>query len=204
MKLYYAKGTISIAVVIALHEAGLDFDPVRLDFRAGEQSGAAYLAINPKGRVPTLITEQGILTETGAILDYIADTTPQAGLRPTDPYQAAKMREAMYYLASTMHVNHAHKMRGHRWADQQSSFDDMKAKSVQTMTDSAAYVENHVLTGPFVLGETVSLADAYLYVACNWLEGDGVDVAQFPKITAFVQAMRARASVARVIADNMI
>lgn len=204
MKLYYAKGTISIAVVIALHEAGLEFDPVRLDFRASEQSGAAYLAINPKGRVPSLVTDLGVLTETGAILEYIADIAPQAGLRSADPQQTAKMRETMYYLASTMHVNHAHKMRGHRWADQQSSFDDMKAKSVQTMTESAAYVENHVLTGPFVLGDTVSLADAYLFVACNWLAGDGVDAAQFPKITAFVQAMRARPSVARVIADDMI
>ncbi|MGX0976605.1 glutathione S-transferase [Roseovarius sp. MBR-51] len=204
MKLYYAKGTISIAAAIALHEAGLDFDPVRLDFRAGEQSGVAYLAINPKGRVPTLVTDQGILTETGALLDYIADIAPQAGLRPTDPYQAAKMREAMYYIASTMHVNHAHKMRGHRWADQQSSFDDMKTKSVQTMTDSATYVEHNLITGPFVIGDTLTLADPYLYVACNWLEGDGVKVAEFPKIAAFMQAMRARPTVARVIADDMI
>jgi glutathione S-transferase len=204
MKLYYAKGTIAIATAIALHEAGLDFEPVRLDFRAGEQTGPEYQAINPKGRVPALVTEQGILTETGAILDYIADIAPAAGLRPSDPYQAAKMREAMYYLASTMHVNHAHKMRGHRWADQQSSFDDMKAKSVQTMTDSATYVENHVLKGPFVLGETFSLADPYLYVACNWLEGDGVSVADFPRIVAFIEAMRGRTSVAQVIADDMI
>ncbi|WP_297771898.1 glutathione S-transferase family protein [uncultured Roseovarius sp.] len=204
MKLYYAKGTIAIATAIALHEAGLDFDPVRLDFRAGEQTGPEYQAINPKGRVPALVTDQGILTETGAILDYIADIAPAAGLRPSDPYEAAKMREAMCYLASTMHVNHAHKMRSHRWADQQSSFDDMKAKSVQTMTESATHVENHMLQGPYVLGETFSLADPYLFVACNWLEGDGVTVADYPKITAFIEAMRGRASVAQVIADNMI
>ena len=204
MKLYYAKGTIAIATAIALHEAGLDFEPVRLDFRAGEQGTPEYQAINPKGRVPALVTDLGILTETGAILDYIADIAPAAGLRPSDPYEAAKMREAMCYLASTMHVNHAHKMRSHRWADQQSSFDDMKAKSVQTMTESAAHVENHVLQGQYVLGETFSLADPYLYVACNWLEGDGVSVADYPKITAFIEAMRGRASVAQVIADNMI
>ena len=204
MKLYYAKGTISIAVVIALHEAGLRFEPVRLDFSAGDQNSPDYQAINPKGRVPALITDQGILTETGALLDYIADVAPQAGLRPSDPFQAAKMREAMYYLASTMHVNHAHKMRGHRWADQESSFADMKAKSVQTMTDSAGHVENHVLTGPYVLGEDFSLADAYLFVACNWLRGDGVRVSEFPKIAAFLETMRNRASVAQVIADDMI
>ena len=204
MKLYYAKGTIAIATAIALHEAGLDFEPVRLDFRAGEQTGPEYQAINPKGRVPALVTDQGILTETGAILDYIADIAPAAGLRPSDAYEAAKMREAMCYLASTMHVNHAHKMRGHRWASEESSFADMKAKSVQTMTESAAHVENHVLQGQYVLGETFSLADPYLYVACNWLEGDGVSVADYPKITAFIEAMRGRASVAQVIADNMI
>lgn len=204
MKLYYAKGTIAIATAIALHEAGLDFEPVRLDFRAGEQTGPEYQAINPKGRVPALVTDQGILTETGAILDYIADMAPAAGLRPSDPYEVAKMREAMCYLASTMHVNHAHKMRGHRWASEESSFADMKAKSVQTMTESASHVENHMLQGPYVLGETFSLADPYLYVACSWLEGDGVTVADYPKITGFIEAMRGRASVAQVIADNMI
>lgn len=204
MKLYYAKGTIAIATAIALHEAGLDFEPVRLDFRAGEQTGPEYQAINPKGRVPALVTAQGILTETGAILDYIADMAPAAGLRPSDPYEVAKMREAMCYLASTMHVNHAHKMRGHRWASEESSFADMKAKSVQTMTESASHVENHMLQGPYVLGETFSLADPYLYVACSWLEGDGVTVADYPKITGFIEAMRGRASVAQVIADNMI
>lgn len=204
MKLHYARGTVSTVVAIALHEAGISFDPVRLDFAAGDQITPAHLAINPKGRVPVLETPAGVLTETGAILDYIADLAPHAGLRPADPYQAAKMREAMYYIASTLHVNHAHKMRGHRWADQESSVRDMIAKSVQTMTDSAAYVEDHILKGPHVLGETFSLADPYLYVACNWLDGDGVNVADYPRIVAFIEAMRGRASVAQVIADNMI
>jgi len=204
MKLYYARGTIAIATAIALHEAGLDFEPVRLDFKAGEQTRPDYRAINPKGRVPALVTDQGILTETAAILDHIADLAPSAGLRPSDPWQAARMREAMCYLASTMHVNHAHRARGHRWADEASSLEDMRIKAVETMTTSAAHVENAMLRGPYVLGEAFSLADPYLYVACSWLEGDGVTVADYPKIVAFVEAMRARASVAQVIADDMI
>jgi glutathione S-transferase len=204
MKLYFAKGTIAVAVAIALHEAGLAFEPVRLDFRAGEQTRPDYHAINPKGRVPALITEHGILTETGAILDYIADMAPQAGLRPEDPYEAAQMRAAMYYLASTMHVNHAHRARGLRWADEDSSIADMKAKAVRTMTESAQFVETHMLRGPFVMGAALTLADPYLYVATGWLEGDGVDIGAFPKIRAFREAMAARASVARVLADGMI
>ena len=204
MKLYYAKGTIATATAITLHEAGIAFEPVRVDFRTVEQRQPDYHAINPKGRVPALVTDQGILTETGAILEHIADIAPEAGLRPTDSLQAARMREVMFFIASTMHVNHAHGARGHRWADSDAAIADMKAKVPATMTDSAQYVENHVLTGPYVLGETLSLADPYLYIACGWLEGDGVRVADFPKIATFMAAMRDRASVARVIADGMV
>ena len=204
MKLYYFPKTISIAAVLALHEAGVDFEAVKVDFSKAEQAGPHYHAINPKGRVPALVTDQGVVTETGAILEYIAALAPEAGLVPADALQAARMREAMYYLASTAHVNHAHKMRGARWATQETSFADMAAKVPETMTASAAYLENKVLAGPFVLGERISLADVYLYVVCTWLPGDQVDMTAFPKLTAFVAAMEARPSVAKARADGMI
>ncbi len=204
MQLYYAPRTISVAVAIALEEAGLDYEAIRLDFANGEQTKPAYKQINPKGRVPALAVDGGILTETGALLDYIATIAPQAGLVPEDPVMAARMREVMYYLASTMHVNHAHKMRGHRWADKKSSWKDMKDKVAQTMTASCKYISSNGLRGPFVLGEAFSLADAYLYVVCSWLEGDGVGVSAFPKILAFRQAMEARPSVQAVHAAGML
>ena len=103
-----------------------------------------------------------------------------------------------------MHINHAHKMRGSRWADQQSSFDDMKAKVPQTMAVSARYVEDHALKGPFVMGDTLSLADPYLFVVCNWLKGDEVDPADYPRISAFMAAMESRASVKAVRAAGML
>lgn len=195
LRLYYAPGTISVAVAIALDEAGLDYDPVALDFSQAEQRGDSYLAINPKGRVPALDVSGTILTETGAILDYIAAVSPQAGLVPQDPVQAARMRSVMYFLASTMHVNHAHKQRGHRWADRESSRTDMAAKVPETMAANARFVEEHCIGGPFILGARFSLADPYLFVVSNWLEGDKVDVAQFPRILAFRNAMEARRSV---------
>ncbi|MEO3413488.1 glutathione S-transferase family protein [Roseovarius sp. CAU 1744] len=204
MKLYYAPNTISIASAITLDEAGIEFEPVRVDFRTGEQTKPAYHAINPKGRVPALVTDHGILTETGAILDYIAALRPEAGLVPSDPWDAARMRAAMYYLASTMHVNHAHKMRGQRWADNPASHADMTAKVPQTMTDSCTFIEENMLTGPLVLGDTLTIADPYLYAVCSWLEGDGVRVEDFPKIMAFRTAMRARASVRRAHETGML
>ncbi|SDX31951.1 glutathione S-transferase [Ruegeria halocynthiae] len=204
MQLYYAPRTISVAVAIALHESGLDYDAIQLDFAGGEQTKPAYKQINPKGRVPALVVDGGILTETGALLEYVAARAPSTGLVPADPVMAARMREVMYYLASTMHVNHAHKLRGHRWADQKSSWKDMKVKVAQTMTASCAYICSNGLRGPFVLGEAFSLADAYLYVVCSWLEGDGVDVSAFPKILAFRKAMEARPSIQAVRTAGML
>lgn len=204
LTLYYTPGTISIATAIALHEAGLSFEAIKVDFATAEQTKPAYQEINPKGRVPALVTEQGILTETGALLEYIAARAPGAGLVPEDAFQAAKMREVMFYLASTMHVNHAHRMRGSRWATRQDSFDDMAAKVPETMAASAAHIEQHGLAGPYVLGEKFSIADPYLFVICSWLGGDGVDVARYGKITAFMEAMNARPVVRDLRAKGMI
>ncbi|WP_299151630.1 glutathione S-transferase family protein [uncultured Tateyamaria sp.] len=202
MKLHFAPGTISIAVAIALEEAGLDHDTHQLDFAKGDQQSAEYSAINPKGRVPALETEGTVLTETGAILDYIAALSPM--MMPTNPIQAARARSVMYYLASTMHVNHAHKMRGHRWANAEASHKDMTAKVPETMMASAQYVEDACLEGPYVLGDTPCIADAYLFMVCTWLPGDGVDLAPFPRIRTFMDAMEDRPSVKAVRAKGML
>ncbi len=204
MQLYYAPRTISVAVAIALEEAGLEYEAIKVDFATSEQTSTAYKQINPKGRVPALVVEGGILTEAGALMEYISAKAPEAGLTPDDPLLAARMREMMFYLASTMHVNHAHRIRGERWADNESSWKDMEAKAPETMTASCEYVVSNGLRGPFVMGERFSLADAYLYAICLWLENDGVDVSAFPKILAFRQAMEERASVQAVKAAGMI
>lgn len=204
LKLHYAPRTISVATAIALHEAGLAFEAVEVDFASAEQTTPGYHRINPKGRVPALETDRGILTETGALLDYVAALAPEAGLVPDDPFEAARMREVMYYLASTMHVNHAHKMRGYRWANDEASHRDMAAKVAQTMTASCGYVETCCLAGPFVLGDRLSAADPYLFTICTWLDGDGVDRAPFERINTFMRAMEARPSVQAVRAAGML
>lgn len=204
LKLHYAPGTISIAVAIALHEAGQEFTPIKVNFKEGAQLKPAYHKINPKGRVPVLETEGSVLTETGAILDYIAAIAPAAGLIPETPFEAARVRAVMYYLASTMHVNHAHGRRGGRWADQPSSHEDMRSKVAENMTECCAYIEGDCLAGPFITGDRITVADPYLFTVCTWLEGDGVDVAAFPRITAFREAMEARASVQAARAAGML
>lgn len=199
LKLHYAPSTISIAVAIALNESGVAYEPVKVDFANAAQTKAPYLAINPKGRVPTLETDGTILTETGAILEY---ATPS--LVPTDALQAARMREVMYYLASTMHVAHAHKLRGSRWADQQSSFDDMQVKIPQTMSACAQYLEDTLSFAPFAIGGSITAADPYLYVVLSWLAGDGVDIVNFPKLATYFAMMDERPAVQAAKMAGMI
>lgn len=205
MRLHYAPRTISIAVAITLEEAGLTYEAVPVDFQSGQQTKPAYLALNPKGRVPVLESDSGaVMTETGALLDYIAALVPRANLVPDDPERAAQMRGVMYFLAATMHVNHAHMRRGDRWATEQSSFDDMAAKVPQTMTDCATYFVSDCLEGDFVLGDRFSIADPYAYMLCSWLERDNVSLADFPEITAYLARMNARPSVQAVTARGML
>ncbi|WP_085869086.1 glutathione S-transferase family protein [Pseudoruegeria aquimaris] len=204
MKLYYAPGTVAVASAMALEEAAIAYEPVLVDFSTGAQTKPAYHAVNPKGRVPALESEHGLLTETGAILEYIAALAPEAGLMPTDPWQAAQVRALMHYLGNTMHVAHAHKMRGHRWADQESSFADMAAKVPRTMAECCAYLEAHVLTGAAsALGDRFTLGDAWLFTVCRWLEGDSVDISAYPKLARHFTTIGARPSVA-VLRDKGI
>lgn len=198
MKFYCAPNTISVATAILLEETGLDYEPVMLNFAEAEQTKPAYHTINPKGRVPALVTDQGILTETGAICEFIAVQVPDQRLVPADPWQAAQMRAVMYYLASTFHVNHAHNRRGARWADKQSSQEDMTAKVPETMGQSCAFVEANCALSPFVMGANITVADPWLFTICTWLEGDGVDIADYPKLAAHFEMMNARPSVAAV------
>ncbi|MBY5986820.1 glutathione S-transferase family protein [Roseovarius atlanticus] len=198
MKFYYAPGTIAVATGLLLRESGLDHTPVAVDFANAGQTKPDYLAINPKGRVPALVTDQGILTETGAIAEYIASLVPEKHLVPADPWQAAQMRSICYYLAATMHVNHAHGPRGIRWADSDAALADMKAKMPQTMAQSCTFIEDTCTFAPFVMGEQMTIADPWLFAICCWLETDNVDVDRFPRIKAHRAMMAARPSAAAI------
>ncbi len=199
MKLFYAPGTVAAASLIALCETDADFDPIRLDFGNKQQTKPDYLAINPKGRVPALVTDDGIITETAAVLTYIAETNPSANLLPADPFKRAKVYEVISYLASTVHVNHAHKMRGHRWADKQSSWDDMKAKVAQNMLNCFGLIEDTLSNGPWIIGDQYTIADAHLYIVESWLPGDGVSLDKLPNVASHFNRMNERAAVQRAL-----
>src|SRR6202011_457846 len=202
-KLYYAPGTCALASHIALQEAGAAYTTERVDFKNNQQNSPEYLAINPKGRVPALVTDRGILTETPAMLAFIAQSFPQAKLAPLDDAFAFAQAQAFNsYLCSTVHVAHAHKMRGARWATEESSFADMKRKVPQTMAACFALIEREMLKGPWVMGEQYTICDPYLYTIAGWLEGDGVDLAALPKVADHRKRMSERPAVQKVLAEE--
>ena len=202
-ELYYAPNTCALASHLALEHVQAPYRAVRVDFGKTEQRSAEYLRINPKGRVPALVTDRGVLTETPAILQYIAQAWPASKLAPLDdPWALAQMNSFNSYLCSTVHVAHAHKGRGARWADDPAAWEAMKRKVPQSVGDAFAFIEDGALRGPWVLGETFSTSDYYLLTIARWLEGDGVDLAKLPRVMEHRARMLALPLVADVIAKQ--
>lgn len=200
LKLYYAPGTCALASHIALEEAGADYATERLNFKVNQQNSPEYLAINPKGRVPSLVTDRGILTETPAMLAYIAQVFPEAKLAPLDdPFAFAQVQSFNSYLCSTVHVAHAHKMRGTRWAAEEGSFADMKRMIPKTVGACFELIERKMLKGPWVMGEAYTICDPYLFTITQWLEGDSVDINATPKVADHFKRMAERPAVRKVL-----
>jgi glutathione S-transferase len=202
LKLYYATGSCALASHIALEEAGARYEAVRLNFATNDQRKPEYLALNPKGRVPALVTERGVLTETPAILAFIAQTYPKAQLAPrADPYAFARVQAFNSYLCSTVHVAHAHKARGYRWADDPDAIQAMREKVPATVGECFELMEREMFAGPWVMGENYTICDPYLFTLAQWLEGDGVDPARFPKIHDHRTRMALRPAVKKVLGE---
>ena len=204
LKLYYAPHTCSLASHIALEHAGADYSTVRISFSAEEQRKPEYLAINPKGRVPALVTDRGILTETPAMLVFIAQSFPQARLAPIDdPFLFAEIQAFNSYLCSTLHVAHAHRMRGERWADEPSAIAAMQRKVPDSVGACYRLIEERMLRGPWVMGDIYTICDPYLFTLAQWMEGDGVDPSRFPKVRDHRNRMSERATVRKAIAEEL-
>ena len=204
MRLYYAPHTCALASHIVLEQAGADYELERVDFKTNAQRGPEYIKINPKARVPALVTDRGVLTETPAILAFVAQRHPEARLAPLDdPFAFAQVQSFNSYLCSTVHVAHAHRMRGYRWTDDPAALEAMKKKVPQSVGECFELIEREMLRGPWVMGDRYTISDPYLFTLAQWIEGDGVDVTRFPKVAAHRARMAEDPVVKRAIAAEM-
>ena len=191
LKLYYATGTCALATYITLEEAGADYTAERLSFKDNQQNSPDYLAINPKGRVPALVVDGGVVTEVPAVLSYIADTHPQAKLLAAPGQLArAKAQEWMAWCASTVHRDFSPLFRDKDNAEQR--------KLVQGHLDQY----EQWLKGTYVLGEEFSVADCYTPVFTLWALGFGLTLG--PKTRASAKALLQRPGVKRAVETQQL
>ena len=166
LTLYYARDTISLATHILLEEVGATYKTVRIDFKTTQQRSPEYLKINPKGRMPALITDRGILTETPAMLVYVAQAFGKPDLAlMDDPFGFAQVQAINAYLCSSLHSNHAHRMRGPRWVDAEDKAAIAAMQRHVPVSVGANYelIERDMLKGPWVMGERYTICDPYLF-----------------------------------------
>jgi glutathione S-transferase len=184
MKLYYAPGACSLADHIALHEAGLSFDRVKVDLRAHKtEDGGDYYAVNPKGYVPALDVGGGeVLTENIAILDWIAHQAP--GLKPDGPLGHSRLLETLAYISTELH-------KSFKPLFTPGSSDGEKAAARELIGKRLSFVAER-LKGDYLLGG-FSVADAYLFVMLMWAQGNGVSLPD--PLPAYFARVKARPAV---------
>jgi glutathione S-transferase len=205
LTLYYARDTISLATHILLEEVGARYSTVRIDFTTTQQRSPEYLKVNPKGRMPALVTDRGILTETPAMLVYVAQAfrRPELALMD-DPFAFAQVQAINSYLCSSLHINHAHRMRGPRWVDagDQAAIAAMQRHVPVSVGANYDLIESDMLKGPWVMGERYTICDPYLFTLAQWLEQDGVDPKCIPKVMDHRRRMSERDTVKKAIAQE--
>jgi glutathione S-transferase len=196
LKLFYAPGACSLAPHIALEEAGANFEAERIDLRAAQQKSPEYLAINPKGAVPALQTDRGVLTENPVILGWIAQTHPGADLAPAgDSFEYAVMQSFNTFLAASVHPNI-----GRLLFSRPPLEGDARQAAQDVAMGKLRLIEDKLFRGPWAMGERFTVADGYLCVFERWAAQAGlISDGSFPRMIDHLQRTQARPAVLRAL-----
>jgi glutathione S-transferase len=191
MKLFYSRGTCSLAAHIVLHEAALQADLQKVDIKAKLlEGGGDFTQVNPKGYVPVLQLDNGeFLTENGVILQYLADLKPQSGLAPAAGTLARyRLMEWLSFISSELH-------KGYSPLFAPTTPQDYKAIVKDKLAQRLGYVDQKLSGKQYLMGDTFTVADAYLFVVVNWSRAMHVDLTAFPNLQAFQQRVVHRPAV---------
>lgn len=201
MKLYYMPGACSLATHILMREAGLPVELERVGRDKKTETGADFLAINPKGYVPALGMDDGdILTENVVIHNYLADLKPQSKLAPTPGSKARlKQDELALFISTEIH-------KGYGTLFTPGVTDDARKAAIDRLTMRYGLIEKLLSDGrPYLTGDTFATVDAYLFTVTNWSNMLKIDLSAFPNLLAFQQRVAARPAVqASLIAEGLV
>ncbi|MEN2979837.1 glutathione S-transferase N-terminal domain-containing protein [Tistrella bauzanensis] len=201
--LFYARAACSLAVRIGLEDLDLAYEDRIVDIKAGETGAPAFLAVNPKGRVPVLVTAAGdTLTEAPAILVYLALSHPDAGLLPADPLGHARALEWLSELSGVMHgQGYGGLWRSNRFSDDPAAQDGIRARAARTIADQSSRIDARLSGRDWALGDRYSVVDAFLLVFYLWGRRGGTDMAGlYPNWHAQAERVLARPAVQRALA----
>lgn len=198
MKLYFAPGACSRAVRIALHEAGLPFEGVQVDLQTHKLAdGNDYYAINPKGYVPMLVLDNGeSLTEAGVVLQWIADQAPDSGLAPAaGTMPRYRMMEWLNFVTTEVHKQFSPLFNP-------AYPEDAKRIQREKILQRLKWVDGELAGWPFLTGDTLTVADIYLWVICGWADFMKLDLSALKNLSAWRERVAARPSVQKAVQEE--
>ncbi len=191
MKLYFMPGACSLASHIALREAGIEFEAVRVDGKTKKAAnGEDYLAVTAKGYVPALRFDNGeVLTEGTAIMQYVADSKPASNLNfPVGSPQRYRVAEWLGYINSEIHKSLGGLFNPAATDEQKATIKDGIAKKFD-------WIQSTLGDKPFLLGSQFTIADGYLFTVLGWTRLVGIDLAKWPGLAAYTGRVAARPNV---------
>ncbi len=199
-QLYYAPVTAAMAPQAALEEIGADYELVEVDLKAMPPD---YLKLNPHGRIPTLVDDGTVLYEAAAIMLYLADRHPQAGLVPAAGERSrGPYYQWLLYLADTLQPAFKRYNYPHRFSTDIHHVPAVKARAVQDLAEFWGKLDDALDPGPYLLGERFSGCDLYLHMLSTWVEEDQEPISGFPNVARSVAMVAARPAVQRMLEAN--
>jgi len=202
IKLYYAPGACSMASHICLEELGLAYETQRLNLANGDQRKPEYLALNPRGRVPTAVIDGKVLTENVGILSYFGGGYGQGKVWPKDTWHQAQLVSTMALLSNTVHTTYAHFFRPERYAGDAAGQEAVKAKARENYGTYLKEIDSLLAGRKWAIGNHYTVADGYLLVFYRWGNRQGLPVKSMPNYTRLAKEVMGRPAVAKVMADE--
>lgn len=204
-KLYYSPGACSMAVHIVLEELGVPYELELVSVQSGATSRPAYLAINPKGRVPALERDGEVLTEVSALLAYLANQHTESRLLPPDAWLAGRCHEWLSWLSSEVHPAFAQVWRPERSVETAAYQADVQAKGRANIRARLGEIEERLArTDGYVVGNQYTVVDPYLFVYFGWGRYVGLDMAEYPAFARHAALVSSRAAVRRVMKQERL
>ncbi|WP_426131161.1 glutathione S-transferase N-terminal domain-containing protein [Pararhizobium sp. PWRC1-1] len=203
MQLYFKPGACSLSARIILTELEIPFESIEVITERGTTiDGRDYRAINPKGYVPALEIEPGVIvTENPAILQYLADLQPQAGLAAAaGTFERIRLQEWLNFISSELHKAFA------PWFSGRSIDEGERSRAEIILARRIDDVERGLSDGRrFIVGEAFTIADAYLFVVLNWAGFISFSLARWPTVADYIARIAARPTVrAALVAEGLL